>query len=56
MPPVGLVPNPAGLNAATGSGIDVQLPKPKPHLNCSPLKWNDFFDKMDFLEDVLEYI
>jgi len=50
MPPIGLAINPTG--SITGSGINVPLPKSKPQINFSPLVWSDFYDKMDFLEDV----
>jgi len=50
MPPIGLSINPSG--STTGSGINVPMPKSKPQVNFSPLNWNDFFDKMDYLDDV----
>lgn len=43
MPPKGLI--------SDGSGIQVPLPKSKSQVNFSPLKWNDFFDKLDYMED-----
>jgi len=49
MPPIGLSINPIG--SITGSGINPPLPKSKPQIDFSPLQWNDFFDKQEFLDD-----
>jgi len=54
MPPIGLSANPTGI--LSGSGINAPLPKTKPTVDFSPLKWQDFFDKQEYLEDVFSYI